>query len=145
MTPKEYLCRYHNILEKISIKKEYIEFCKQRGTSISSPSFDGMPKSPNKDNEAPFVKWLIKRKQAEEDLKNLETKAKEIKFETEQTIISLNNETYEMILIMRYIDWMTWEDIAARLYFSKATIKRKHEKAIECLKKVCIDKICLGV
>ncbi len=39
-----------------------------------------------------------------------------------------------MILIMRYIDWMTWEDIAERLYFSKATIKRKHEKAIELLK-----------
>ena len=107
-------------MEKIKIKKEYIEICKERERSISNPSYAPMPKSPNRDNEAPFVKWLIKRKQAEEDLKNLETKAKEIKFETEQTIISLNNETYEMILIMRYIDWMTWEDIAARLYFSKA-------------------------
>ena len=35
---------------------------------------------------------VVKRKQAEEDLKNLETKAKEIKLETEQTIMALNNE-----------------------------------------------------
>ncbi len=136
MTAKEYLCRYHNLMERIKIKEQYIEFCKQRGASISSPSFDGMPKSPTRDNEAPFVKWLIKRKQAEEELESLETRAKEVKLETEQTIMTLNNETYEMVLIMRYIDWMTWEDIAAKLYFSKATIKRKHEKAIEYLSKI---------
>jgi len=134
MTVKEYLCRYHNILEKIKIKKEYIEFCKQRGASLSSPSFDGMPKSPNYDTNPPFVKWLIKRKQAEDELKELEKKAEEVKLETEETIAELNDECYEMILIMRYIDWMTWEDIADRLYCSIATIKRKHEKALRELK-----------
>ena len=133
MTVKEYLCRYHNILEKIKIKKEYIEFCKQRGASLSSPSFDGMPKSPNYDTDPPFVKWLIKRKQAEDELKELEKKAEEVKLETEQKIMVLNNECYEMILILRFIDWETYESIAKRLYFSKATIKRKLEKALSLI------------
>ena len=62
MTVKEYLCRYHNILEEIKVKKQYIEFCKERESSISGPSYDFMPKSPNRDSEAPFVKWLIKRR-----------------------------------------------------------------------------------
>ena len=35
MTVKEYLCRYHNILEEIKVKKQYIEFCKERESSIS--------------------------------------------------------------------------------------------------------------
>ena len=133
MTPKEYLCRYHNILEKIKIKKEYIEFCKEREKSISSPSYDPMPKSPNIDTEAPFVKWMIKRKTAEEELVELVKESNLIKQETERTIMALNNESYEMILVMRYLDWKKWEDIANRLYISIATVKRWHIKALELL------------
>ena len=133
MTAKEYLCRYHNILEKINIKKEYIEFCKERESSISSPSYDPMPKSLNIDTEAPFVKWLIKRRTAEDELVVLQNEAEMIKLETEKTIMELNDETYEMILIMRYLDWMKWDDIADRLYASVATVKRRHEKALELL------------
>ncbi len=134
MTVKEYLCRYHNILEEIKVKKQYIEFCKERESSISGPSYDFMPKSPNRDTEAPFVKWMIKRKTAEDELKELVKKSKLIKQETERTIMALNDESYEMILVMRYLDWMTWEDIADKLYCSAATIKRKHERAICLLK-----------
>lgn len=133
MTAKEYLCRYHNILEEIKVKKQYIEFCKERESSISGPSYDFMPKSPSIDKDPPFVKWLIKRRTAEDELKELVKKSKLIKQETERTIMDLNDESYEMILVMRYLDWMTWEDIASRLYCSAATIKRKHEKAIALL------------
>ena len=133
MTAKEYLCRYHNILEGIKVKKQYIEFCKERESSISCPSYDPMPKSPNRDTEAPFVKWMIKRKTAEDELKELVKKSNMVKQETEKTIMALNDESYEMILVMRYLDWMTWEDIGSRLYCSAATIKRKHEKALELL------------
>lgn len=93
-----------------------------------------MPKSPNIDTEAPFVKWMIKRKTAEDELKELVKKSNLIKQETEKTIMALNDESYEMILVMRYLDWMTWEDIESRLYCSAATIKRKHEKAIPKMK-----------
>ena len=133
MTVKEYLCRYHNILEEIKVKKQYIEFCKERESSISGPSYDFMPKSPNRDTEAPFVKWLIKRRTAEDELNELEEKARKVKEETETAISKLNDECSEMILFMRYLEWMTWEDIGSRLYCSAATIKRKHEKAIELL------------
>ena len=133
MTPKEYLCRYHNILEKIKIKKEYIEFCKDREKSISSPSYDPMPKSPNIDTEAPFVKWMIKRKTAEEELVELVKESNLIKQETERTIMSLNNESYEMILVMRYLDWKTWEDISSKLYSSPRTLRRRHDEAIKLI------------
>jgi DNA-directed RNA polymerase specialized sigma subunit len=134
MTVKEYLCRYHNILEEIKVKKQYIEFCKERESSISGPSYDFMPKSPNRDTEAPFVKWLIKRRTAEDELNELEEKARKVKEETETAISKLNDECSEMILFMRYLEWMTWEDIGSKLYCSAATIKRKHEKAISELK-----------
>lgn len=108
MSTKEYLCRYHNILEEIKVKKQYIEFCKEHESSISGPSYDPMPKSPNRDTEAPFVKWMIKRKTAEDELKELVKKSNLIRQETERTIMALNDESYEMILVMRYLDWMTW-------------------------------------
>ena len=85
-------------------EQQYIEFCKECELSISGPSYDFMPKIPNRDTEAPFVKWMIKRKTAEDELK---AKVSSIKVETEKTIMELNDELYEMILIMRYIEWMT--------------------------------------
>ncbi len=93
-----------------------------------------MPKSPNRDTETPFVKWLIRRREAEDELVELKRQANDIKLETEKTIMELNDELYQMILIMRYIEWMTWQDISSKLYFSVPTIKRKHEKAILILK-----------
>lgn len=89
-----------------------------------------MPKSPNRDTEAPFVKWLIRRREAEDELVELKRQANDIKLETEKTIMELNDELYQMILIMRYIEWMTWEDISNRLYFSVATIYRKIKMAL---------------
>ena len=134
MDAKQYLCRYHNILEKIKIKEEYVSFCRERESSISSPSYDPMPKSPNIDTEASFVKWLIKRRTAEDELLELQKEAERIRLETEKKIMDLNDETYIMILIMRYLEWQKWVDIANRLYASVATIKRRHERALTMLK-----------
>ena len=48
--------------------------------------------------------------------------------------MALNDESYEMILVMRYLDWMKWDDIANRLYISIATVKRRYENALMLLK-----------
>ena len=34
-----YLCRYHNLIEKMEKKKEYIAFCNERAGSIPGPSY----------------------------------------------------------------------------------------------------------
>ena len=70
---------------------------------------------------------------AEDELKDLEEKAKLAKQEIETVISKLKDETLQMILVYRYIDWLPWIEISNKVFWSIATVKRKHEIAIEML------------
>lgn len=128
-----YLCRYHNLIEKIEKKKEYIAFCNERAGSIPGPSYGERINNPSPSHDAPFVKWVYRAIDAEEELKRLEDKAKNAKQEIETAIAKLEDETLQMILIYRYIDWLTWSEIATRVYYSDKTVRRKHDLAIGLL------------
>lgn len=39
----------------------------------------------------------------------------------------------QMILIYRYIDWLSWIEIANKIYCSLASVYRKHNEALEKL------------
>lgn len=134
MDKKTYLCRYHNILEKIEKKKQYIDFCEERANSIPGPKYDDMPRNPNVNTEAPFVRWIFKRIETEEELEELEKKLAIVKMEIEKAINTVKEEDLQMILTYRYIDWLTWSEIAAKVYYSDKTIRRKHDQAIELIK-----------
>ena len=134
MTAKEYLCRYHNLLEKVQKKKEYIAFCHERAGSIPGPQYGERINNPSPSYEAPFVKWIYRGIEAEDELKELEAKAELVKQEIETAISKIEDETLQMILIYRYIDWLSWLEISNKVFWSIATVKRKHEMAIEMLK-----------
>ncbi len=135
MDKKEYLSRYHNLQLRIGKKKEYIAFCRERADSIPGPCYgERVGTNPNRNTEAPFEKWIIRALDAEHELKDLEAKAEKVKFEIESTIAKLEDETMQMILVYRYIDWLTWIEISNKIYWSIATVKRKHEAAIDALK-----------
>lgn len=133
MDKKTYLCRYHNLLEKIQKKKEYITFCEERSNSIPGPCYDKIGTNPSPNLDAPFVKWIYRRIDAEAELKELEEKAAKAKMEIEEVISNLKNEDYERLLIYRYIDWLTWDEIGERMYFSRSTVKRWHKEALEIM------------
>lgn len=134
MDKKTYLCRYHNIQEQIEKKKRYIEFCDERSLSILGPNYGERINNPNQNTEAPFVRWIFKRIEAEEELEELEKKLKVVKMEIEKAINTIQDEELQMVLTYRYIDWLTWDEICGRIYCSISSVKRKHEKAIDFLK-----------
>lgn len=130
MDKKTYLCRYHNLLEKIQKKKEYIAFCHERAGSIPGPQYGERINNPSPSYEAPFVKWIYRGIEAEDELKELEAKAELVKQEIETAISKIEDETMQMILVYRYIDWLSWLEISNKVFWSIATVKRKHEQAI---------------
>ena len=133
MDKKEFLCRYHNLQLRIEKLKDYIEFCHERSVSVGSPVYDGMPHSPNRPTEAPFVKWVYKALDAEQELKDLEAKLEVVRTEIETAISKLENEEYQQLLMYRYIDCLVWSEIEQKMFVSTTTRKRWHEKAIELL------------
>lgn len=133
MDKKTYLCRYHNLLEKIQKKKDYIAFCHERAGSIPGPQYGERINNPSPSYEAPFVKWIYRGIEAEDELKELETKAELAKHEIETVISKLGDEDLQMILIYRYIDWLSWIEISNKIYCSLASVYRKHSEALEKL------------
>lgn len=133
MDKKTYLCRYHNLLEKIQKKKEYIAFCDERASSIPGQDFTTPRVDHTPSYEAPFVKWIIKAADAKRELETLEEQCGRVKAEIETAIFKLGDEDLQMVLIFRYIDWLSWIEISNKIYCSIASVYRKHNEAIEKL------------
>lgn len=133
MDKKEYLSRYHNLIERIERKKQYIAFCEEQSHSIPGQDFSVERVDHTPSFEAPFVKWIIRGLDAERELKDLEAKASAVKVEIESSIVKLDDDKLQFLLVYRYINWLTWEEIQDRLFISQTTRKRWHDKALELL------------
>lgn len=84
--------------------------------------------------EAPFVKWIHKAMEVQYEIDELRKNLETIKNEILDCISAIGNSEYERLLIYRYIDWENWQDIADKMFYSKATIRRWHDLAIAEIK-----------
>ncbi len=57
-----------------------------------------------------------------------------IRVETEKIINSVNDGELSALLKYRYIDHMTWEKIAEKMFYSLRTVKYKHKTALDKIK-----------
>ena len=130
---KEYLCRYHNLIEKIERKKQYIAFCEERSHSIPGQDFSQERVDCTPSYEAPFVKWVLRGLDAERELKELEASASLVKGEIESSISKMMNEDERLVLTLHYLDWLSWSEIEDAMYASKSTLMRLHRRALDNL------------
>ena len=131
MTSKEYLSQVYNLEHEIKQLKLRSEEFERLSLSVPGPNYDGIRVDGTRDLEAPFVKWLMKKDEVDRKIKTLEEKLVKLKSDILSVIDALENEDYKNILIMRYLDTLTWEEIANKMYYSVATVKRWHKKALE--------------
>ena len=130
MTVKEYLSRYHKTKQRIELLKQQVEEYIRLANSIPGINFDTIRVDGTKSLKAPFEKWIHKTLDNELLIEELERKLPIIKGEIITLIEGLENKQYGMILIHRYIDWLSWRQIADKMFFSSATIRRWHDKAL---------------
>lgn len=141
MNAQDYLKQYKRILDKIEKKKELAEEYERLAASTPPIVFDRVGTNPNRNTEAPFVKWVYKKIEVEEELKILTEKANHIRNEILNTICEVENETYQRILINRYIDISDWESIASKNYLAISTVYRFHRQAILMVEKMLLKKV----
>jgi predicted DNA-binding protein (UPF0251 family) len=128
---KEYLSLYHNTKVKIqklqALVDEYIRLANQ----VPGIQFDAIRVDGGKNLKAPFEKWILKALDYELEIKDMETNLPFIKADILKTIEQLKDSEMERVLILRYIDWLTWNQIADEMYISNATVRRRHTQAID--------------
>ena len=129
----KFLCEYHNIEERIKYHQERSALYRKCADEPNSPQYGPKAKPSNPNTEAPFIKWI--KKADDEDL--AAEKLKPLMQEAKQRIISvittLNDTELSKMLMLRYIDWLSWKEIQDELYLSESTRKRKHRAAVQAL------------
>ena len=131
MDKKTYLSRYHNLVLKMNHLKNDINRCQELADCIPGPKYDAMPRNPNRNADAPFVKWILRKIENEHELERLEPEAERLRNETLDAIANIGDTELESVLIHRYIYWKSWNEISDLIFASSSTVRRLHNKAME--------------
>ncbi len=131
MTAKEYLNQARHLDALINCRLREIDYWKELSSSVSGMRFDGMPHSPNRPTEAPFVRCLEKIDEIQRSVEEKITYLVRLKEEINTAIDKLENRDEQLVLRYRYLDNCTWEEISRMLNVSLRTVHRIHGSALQ--------------
>ena len=131
MTTKEWLNRGRNLNEEINalIKAKEKALYDACNVSIAYDK-ERVQTSQNNSTEAKFTRFADYSKAIDERIDELY----KIKQEILKAISGVDNSTYRTLLIERYINFKTWEEIAVYMNYSYMHITRLHGKALQRVK-----------
>ena len=131
MTAKEYLNQARHLDALINCRLREINYWRDLSSSVSGTRFDGMPHSPNRPTEAPFVRCLEKIDEIQRSVEEKITYLVRLKEEINTAIDKLENRDEQLVLRYRYLDDCTWEEISRMLNVSLRTVHRIHGSALQ--------------
>ena len=131
MTAKEYLNQARHLDALINSRLREIDYWRDLSSSISGMKFDGMPHSPNRPTEAPFVRCMEKIDEIQRNVEEKVAHLIRLRDEINTRIDMLESCEEQTLLRYRYIDGFTWEEIARMLNVSLRTVHRIHGSALQ--------------
>jgi len=133
MDIKGYLSLYHQTLVKIRKIQDLVDVYIRLANEIPGVQYDAIRVDGGKNLKAPFEKWILKALDYENQIEELKRTLPIIKEDVIAEIEKLEDENQRKVLIYRYIDWHTWNEIAELMYISLSTVKRWHTNALDYL------------
>ena len=133
MDVRKYLSRYHYLELDIKYIQDEIKEYERLANSIPGMSFDAIRVDGTKSLDAPFTKWIHKAMEKELQIASLIKRLQTVKCEIISVIDELEDTEQKRLLIYRYIDWNSWNEIAAKMYVSLSTLKRWHRTALQSI------------
>ena len=130
MNVEIYLKQGHSLDQRIKYNLKKMAEMRKTASDISAPVLcaDKVQSSPNGD--APFVKALERIEALEEHIKREVDLLAALMDQINEVISQVNNEEYQLLLMYRYVDNMTWEQVGDQLNVDKSTAKRWKIKAL---------------
>jgi hypothetical protein len=139
MNAKEYLSRYHETEIKINKLQQMVDEYIRLANSIPGINFDAIRVDGTKSLKAPFEKWILRALNDESVITELKSKLPIIKGEIIAAIDELEDKELRKLLIYRYLDWSSWQEIADKMFVSISTLKRWHKEALLEIKIMDLD------
>ena len=117
---KDYLWQVYKLDKRL--QREQLKLEKVRSSvEYRSPAFDGIGGHGSGDKLSEAVARIVERSQRVDTLAAQYTKKYEA---VERSIRSVDDDTLEEVLELRYLQYMKWEDIAAELDVDQRTPRR---------------------
>jgi DNA-directed RNA polymerase specialized sigma subunit len=130
MTAKEYLSKGRELYFKIKNHELIIDNLKRLEQSIPTPQFDQEVVDHTRSFKAPFEKWIIMRIDWENTVKKEKEELAKVQKELGDVIMKIDDTSYQAVLMLRYVAFKNWTDIASELSFSDSYVYRLHGKAL---------------
>ena len=124
---KEYLKRYRKIdreVNQLLMEKDEIF---SLGTKIT-PTYSDMPKGTGENNKTQST--IEKLEEQEEKINKKIDLLYEVKEDIEKALHTVEDDTLRVLLRYRYINGLTWEEIAVTMNYDYRWILRLHGKAL---------------
>lgn len=115
---------------------ELIEYYDQMSYTLGGSDYSRERVDCTRDLRAPFEKWIMKKIEAEERLRDMESDLSAKLEKLGSLIDKLEQQEYQMVLTYRYILNTDWDDMPSKLNYSISTIFRFHRLALLELKKL---------
>ena len=133
MTAKEYLSQVYKLDHKIYLMKLEVEEYHRLASSIPGQDFTRERVQTTRNLDAPFTKWIYKAIEKEEQIKKKMEELLRVKTEVMSVIDNIENDNLRVVLKLRYIDSLSWGEIAEKIYASDKTVRRWHNQALELI------------
>ncbi|MCM1439354.1 MAG: DUF1492 domain-containing protein [Roseburia sp.] len=134
MTAKEFLEQTFVLRKQIEDKKAELENYRDMAENLCGCRY-GERLSAMKSTEPPFLKFSEKAMELEKEIKLDEQKLISLSGEILGIIDTLENVNERLVLRYRYLMFMSWKDIAAKMRYSRQWIFAKHSEALKNLER----------
>jgi len=131
MRVETYLSQGRLLNQRINYQLKKLGELKNAACSLPAVTIRKDKVQSSTDGDAPFVRALIRVEEMEEKIKREIDMLADLKEEIMGMIGQVDSEELQMVLIYRYLEGMTWEEIGDLIYADRSTVKRWHRKAIE--------------
>lgn len=133
MTAKQYLRQAYRLNELINSDTQELEQLKALSRSISSSNLSGMPSGSRK-QEAAFVNAIMKIVDLEKVIDAEIDRFVDLKKEIRTVISSVENNSQQLCLKLRYLQFLKWESVATEMDLSLKQVHRIHNEALQAIK-----------
>lgn len=134
MTNKEYLQRAYFINRRLQAKYRRLTVLESQAESTGI-DYSGMPHSNSMKSK--LEETAIRIVEIKDSIAEDEKALSETRNQVARAIDSIGNESFKTILDMRYLQYMSWEDIINQTEYCRSHVFRLHGEALQCINQYC--------
>ena len=138
MTAKEFLGQAYRLDQRINSKLQQIDSLRGLTQKVTQ-SYDNEVVSRTR-NVSSLEDAIIRLMEAEEQLNMQIDRLVDTKIEIGKLIDMVHNESYRLLLEKRYLCFLSWDQIAAEMHYSRRWVLNKHERALEVADRLLREK-----